>query len=368
MPTQNLGLGYFCATISVFGFGSNWLPVKKYDVGDGMFFQLAQALGIFTVGIVVQLIRGKQAEFQPWAMIGGAIWCTGNCLCPTIINFIGMALGQLIWSAINLITGWCMGEWGLFRTKMSDPPASPGLNIAGALLALVATSTYFFVKPEDQRKETFGSREGYNQLPNTQVRTADYEGVDGTDQESTQPRLDVVKSINNSDILVKTDNATPIGEQQKRFLGALMSVVAGFMFGTNFAPPNHLMTYPDSSQNGLDYVFSHFTGIIMTSLLWFLLYATLTGNDPNVNGKTILPGWLSGVLWGIAQACWFVANDNLGFTTAYPIITTGPGIVSTIWGVCVYREIKGKRNFWVLAVAFFLSFIAIALITVSKAL
>merc|ERR1719357_833287 len=165
MPDQNYGVGFICATISVLGFGSNWIPVKKYEVGDGMFFQLTQALGIFTVGIIVQLIR--QAEFQPWAMLGGAIWSTGNCVCPRIIQFIGMALGQLIWSASNLITGWSMGEWGLFGTEPSPPPSSPELNIVGALIALVATSTYFFVKPEDQENERFGSQEGYKQLRNT---------------------------------------------------------------------------------------------------------------------------------------------------------------------------------------------------------
>jgi len=350
----------------VFGFGSNFIPVKRYDVGDGMFFQLNQALGIFTVGVVVQLIRGKQAEFQPWAMLGGTIWSTGNCLCPKIIQFIGMALGQLIWSAANLITGWSMGEWGLFGTTPSEAPASPELNVIGALFALLATSTYFFVKPEDQENEHFGGREGYKQLPSSQERITAFEGDDGTDQESNQPRLNVVKSVNNSDVLVKTARSAEIGIQRKRFLGGLMSVVAGFLFGTNFAPPNHLMINPNNSQNGLDYVFSHFTGIIMTSLLWFLIYCAVKGNNPEINNKIILPGWISGVVWGIAQACWFVANDNLGFTTAYPVITTGPGIVSTLWGVCVFGEVKGKRNLTVLGIAFFLSFVSIGLITASK--
>jgi len=364
MPDQNYGVGFLCASVSVLGFGSNFIPVKKYDVGDGMFFQLAQALGIFTVGVVIQLIQ--QSEFQPWAMLGGAIWCTGNCLSPKIIQYIGMALGQLIWSAANLITGWSMGEWGLFGTEATEAPASPELNVIGALLALLATSTYFFVKPEDQEYTRCRSQDGYKHLPSSKERTTAFEGDDETDQESNQPRLNVVKSINNSDVLVKTEQESEIGTEQKRFLGAFMGVVAGILFGTNFAPPNHLMNYPNNSQHGIDYVFSHFTGIIMTSLVWFLLYCAWKGNDPVINNKIILPGWLSGVVWGIAQACWFVANDNLGFTTAYPVITTGPGIVSTIWGVCVFGEVKGKRNLSVLGIAFFLSFLSIGLITASR--
>jgi len=49
-------------------------------------------------------------------------------------------------------------------------------------------------------------------------------------------------------------------------------------------------------------------------------------------------------MWGIANTCWFLANSTLGFTTAFPIITSGPGIVSSIWGVVLFREIKGVKN------------------------
>jgi len=409
MPDQNLGLGFICAAISVFGFGTNFIPVKKYDMGDGMFFQLTQALGIFTVGIVVQIIRGYHSVFQPWAMVGGFIWSTGNCLCTPIIQCIGMALGLLIWSACNMITGWCMGEWGLFGVTKSEPPSYPWLNVVGALVALVATSIYFFVKPEqDNVLKSPGIQEGYEQLPSSQIPTAagsegdagidknklqptgkkirkvsSYETFQGIEhQESIHTRLEEVNSI--SDPVVKYEQAAQIlagtswvdGLKHKRLTGLFMAFVAGILFGSNMAPPTHLMDdhfHIDgnglhNSPNGIDYVFSHFTGIIITSLMWFLGYCALQDNNPQVNNHVILPGWISGVVWGVSQACWFIANDNLGITTAYPIITTGPGIVASLWGVCVFGEVKGRRNLTVLMVAFFLSFIAVAMITLSKTL
>jgi len=388
MPDQNLGLGFICAAISVFGFGTNFIPVKKYDMGDGMFFQLTQALGIFTVGIVVQIIRGYHSVFQPWAMVGGFIWSTGNCLCTPIIQCIGMALGLLIWSACNMITGWCMGEWGLFGVTKSEPPSYPSLNVVGALVALVATSIYFFVKPveQDNVPKSPGIQEGYKQLPSSQVPTAaGSEGDTGIDKNKLQPRHTRLEVANNiSDRVIKYEQAAQIlggnswvdGLKHKRLTGLFMAFVAGVLFGSNMAPPTHLMddhSHVDGnglhySPNGIDYVFSHFTGIIITSLMWFLGYCAFQDNNPQVNNHVILPGWVSGVVWGIAQACWFIANDNLGITTAYPIITTGPGIVASLWGVCVFGEVKGKRNLSVLMVAFFLSFIAVALITLSKTL
>jgi len=410
---QNLGLGFVCASISVFGFGTNFIPVKKYEMGDGMFFQLTQALGIFTVGIVVQIIRGYHSVFRPYAMVGGFIWSTGNCLSTPIIQCIGMALGLLIWSAVNMITGWCMGEWGLFGVTKSPPLAYPYLNIVGAILALVATSIYFFVKPVEEEEnvpKSTGSQEGYKQLLSSEVPTvavaagseadtgidksisestskrirkvSSYETFQGTEQESMQTRMEVVNSI--SDPVVKYEQTAQIlagaswvdGLKQKRLIGSIMAIVAGVLYGTNMAPPTHLIgdqTHIDGnglaySPNGIDYVFSHFTGIIITSLMWFLCYCAVKGNHPQVNNQVILPGWVSGVVWGIAQACWFIANDNLGITVAYPIITTGPGIVASLWGVCVFGEVKGKRNLGVLMAAFFLSFVAVALITLSKTL
>jgi len=384
MPDQNLGLGFICAAISVFGFGTNFIPVKKYEMGDGMFFQLTQALGIFTVGIVVQIIRGYHSVFQPWAMVGGFIWSTGNCLCTPIIQCIGMALGLLIWSACNMITGWCMGEWGLFGVTKSEPPSYPWLNVVGALVALVATSIYFFVKPveQDNVPKSPGVQEGYKQLPSTQIPTAAGSDGDAGIDKNKQTRLEVANRI--SDPLVKYQQTAHIlgrtswvdDLKHKRLTGLFMAFVAGVLFGTNMAPPTHLMddhVHIDgnklhNSTHGIDYVFSHFTGIIITSLMWFLGYCALQDNNPQVNNRVILPGWISGVVWGIAQACWFIANDNLGITTAYPIITTGPGIVASLWGVCVFGEVKGKRNLSVLMVAFFLSFIAVAMITLSKTL
>uniref|UniRef100_A0A1X7SPC5 Uncharacterized protein n=1 Tax=Amphimedon queenslandica TaxID=400682 RepID=A0A1X7SPC5_AMPQE len=37
---------------------------------------------------------------------------------------------------------------------------------------------------------------------------------------------------------------------------------------------------------------------------------------------------------------WFVANENLSLAVSFPIITAGPGFISSAWGILLYREIK----------------------------
>jgi glucose uptake protein GlcU len=64
-----------------------------------------------------------------------------------------------------------------------------------------------------------------------------------------------------------------------------------------------------------------------------------------------MAAFISGVMWGIAQACWFLANDALGFSIAFPIICTGPGLVSALWGIFLFGEIQGRKNFIALSIA-----------------
>ena len=40
LKTPSKGLGFVCCGIAILFFGSNFIPVKKFDSGDGMFFQV----------------------------------------------------------------------------------------------------------------------------------------------------------------------------------------------------------------------------------------------------------------------------------------------------------------------------------------
>ena len=53
-------------------------------------------------------------------------------------------------------------------------------------------------------------------------------------------------------------------------------------------------------------------------------------------------------------------------TVSFPLIATGPGIVSALWAVFVYIEITGKQNYIKLTVAILIACTANVLITMSK--
>lgn len=47
-----------------------------------------------------------------------------------------------------------------------------------------------------------------------------------------------------------------------------------------------------------------------------------------------------------------MANHYLSAVVSFPIITAGPGFIAAMWGVFVFKEIKGLKNYIILAVAF----------------
>ena len=88
--------------------------------------------------------------------------------------------------------------------------------------------------------------------------------------------------------------------------------------------------------------------------------------SPLINPRLVLPSFVSGLMWGVAQTMWFIANDALSVSVAFPIITSGPGIVSALWGVFVFGEIRGARNYLVLCCAIAIALIGCSLIGASK--
>ena len=54
-------------------------------------------------------------------------------------------------------------------------------------------------------------------------------------------------------------------------------------------------------KHGLDYVFSHFCGIFLTSTVYFAIYCAIKKNKPTLYPSAVLPGIGSGILWSIAD-------------------------------------------------------------------
>ncbi|CAN2388752.1 carbohydrate transmembrane transporter activity [Pristimantis euphronides] len=328
--SSNLALGFTSSFISVVLFGSNFVPVKKFDTGDGMFFQWILCASIWVVSLVVNLIL-RCPKFWPLAMVGGCVWATGNITVVPIVKTIGLGLGLLLWASANLLTGWASSRFGMFGINPEEVER-PYLNYAGAGLSALSAIIFLFVK--------------------TEVKSV-------TSESETTPLLR--NSINTQQQTVTDESwVDQLSPLQRRIIGSVMAVGAGVLYGSSFVPvlyikdhsKNNESIYAGSSQFDLDYVFAHFSGIFLTSTVYFLIYCAVMKNRPKVYPKAILPGFISGILWAIANCCWFLANNYLSAVVSFPIITAGPGLVAALWGVLVFKEIRGRRNYLLLILAF----------------
>eukprot|EP00756_Hemistasia_phaeocysticola_P053455 Hpha_TRINITY_DN29098_c0_g1::TRINITY_DN29098_c0_g1_i1::g.156519::m.156519 len=156
--SKSPGLGFIGIAFAAVGFGSNFVVIKKYDPGDGMFFQLCMCIGIFVSGFVFYLIRSSP-PIQPVAMLGGVQWTIGNAMCPFIIDTIGMGLGLSVWGTLNMLSGWSGAYFGLFgltKQAVSDD----GMNIAGACVAVLSVLVYAQVKTQTAAASEGGPEAG----------------------------------------------------------------------------------------------------------------------------------------------------------------------------------------------------------------
>ncbi|KAH8066177.1 carbohydrate transmembrane transporter [Aureococcus anophagefferens] len=240
------------------------------------------------------------------------------------INFIGMSLGLLIWGATNMVVGWASGRYGLFGLD-KDAIANPALNYVGVALVLVCLGLFTRVE--------------------TKTRADLLREADGSLDETL-----LVDEAGDAKVVEKP-GLFGVGTNARRTAGIAMAVVSGVFYGSNFDPPHH------------------FTGILLTSSFYFAAYCAFKvcrGDAPDVRRELVGPAFLSGLIWGLSDICWFVANEALSFSVSFPLVTSGPGFVAAAWGIFVYGEIAGAANFRVLGLAFVILVVACALIVVSK--
>jgi len=313
--------GFISAAFAVLFFGSNYTVVAKYDAGDGMLFQLVLCLGIWVTGLVVLVMRGSPA-FYPVAMCGGVLWGTGNCMSAYIIRRTGLGLGLVTWGSTALIIGWLTGFFGLFGLPSEQRCLDqPWLNVVGFGLAIAALGTSTLIRKTPAQKLPGGKEEPKELEASSWERTK----------------------------------------------GILASLSAGTCYGFNFLPSTWIQHHvTDSSKEGLDYVFNQFCGITFASIVYFMVYCLWKGNKPQVNPEIFLPGFVSGVMWGIAQSFYFIANVELGYSAAFPIMSIGPGVIGSMWSVFVFKDIQGRRNHVLLALYFKLAIASCICIVVSR--
>lgn len=353
-----LYVGFITASLAVVFYGTTYIPVKKYDTGDGMFFQWVFGISIGLYALIIAQVRDNP-KFYPITMIGGALFITGNLTVIPIVKMIGLGLGFSIWGVTNLLSGWATGRFGLFGLK-ADPPDNLVLNDIGVTLAVFSAVIFSVVKNEisaanidttvtvdiSETSPLLRNAEPLIQKRLMQDPECDVIVLPKNNQKSVSPPKQDIKADDDDSSFV--DKLSP---NFKRILGVGLSLVAGLIYGQTFTPFLYVQNnYEGASQNALDYVFSTLCGTVLSCTVYFLIYAAYMRNRPKVYPRVILPAFISGLLWTGGTTCWFVANKVLSESVAFPIVTTGPTVVANLLGVIAFKEIKGFKNLLILVI------------------
>lgn len=127
----------------------------------------------------------------------------------------------------------------------------------------------------------------------------------------------------------------------------------------------HVDDFPGAKKNGLNYVFGHYTGILLTSFFYYVIYIIFKRNKPHLDIQSILPAFISGVMWGIAQAALIFANAILGQSISFPLVSVGPAIVAGLWSIFYIKDICGLQNYLIFTAGTVIRTVACVLIALS---
>ena len=385
--TKDTGVGLIGAVIGVLCFGSSFVPIKKYKkfAGDGLFAQFMMNFGRFAVGVIIMATR-ENKWFYWDAALGGALWSIGNAMGVPIVQCIGIGLGVSIWGCTNMLLGWASGHFGLWGVK-KEVATHEYLEYLGVTFSLISIVLFIFVRPVRQVLHDADAK----LIEAEEARREDEERAAAAHQATDDEDIRSLKTVPPTDESAKllasqqkeqeAINASPastakaslaetLGEKQARIVGVSMALAAGVLFGVCMDPAQRMMSHYDTltlTENtkytpyGLDYVFSNNIGALLTSFTLLVIHTcmhylgyrpTEKYFDPVEHHKLILPAFAAGAIGSCGSAAWFFANQNLGLIVSFPIVAAGPGVVSSLWGAIVFKEIKGFRNLAILGTAF----------------
>ncbi|CAB3410038.1 unnamed protein product [Caenorhabditis bovis] len=319
-------IGVLCALISMITFGSTYVPLKWFDKGDGIYFQLVQSIGQLMVGIVVSLLT-EPCAIHPIAMLSGVFFSIGNSLTIFIMEGVGMSIGYLLWNTMTCVTGWAVTRFGLFMNPKHVPEID-WLNILGVITVCVGGAIYAPIR----------------HIP-PKVRPAPWS-------------IDECYKSN----LFTTEISTP-----RRILCLFLTIFVGFLYGNFLTPMMYIINNEPGSRQDIEaYILSYCLGSFATSVIIFFFYAVAKKNMPFVNPEITMPSIISGILYGTAVTTFFISNQHLDPVIAYPILSKAPGIIVSLWAIFLFKEIQGKFRIIQLYVGIVVTLIGITFISLSK--
>ena len=349
-------LDSFLVLVPALLLGSNYVLLKRYNRGDGVFFQWIVCAGVWLCGLCVHFIQSSP-HFYAIATLGGVIWALGNFLLIPMLRLVGFHTGLLMWSLVFMLSGWFTGFLNLMG-QHHEELCVPFFNYGGVVMCISGVILLAFLRVK-RSAPNVNSNLGLNYLANTALYNI--KPVQYYDPQMTQLR----PGYKRWDILGRLfDRLSPL---KRKVIGYLLSILMGVSWGTHFVPLQFLeslsMHNKYYSSNWLDYTFPYSTGAFITSTFLFVFYSIYRLNKPQVLPQSVLPALAVGILTGVAISLWAHLNATMSPAITFPVIASGTSTIGALSSVIVYR---GRNNLIIFFVAVSVILSGIILLLISQ--
>eukprot|EP00397_Hematodinium_sp_SG-2012_P040558 GEMP01044461.1.p1 GENE.GEMP01044461.1~~GEMP01044461.1.p1 ORF type:complete len:378 (+),score=37.23 GEMP01044461.1:87-1220(+) len=344
----------------VFLWGTMYVPVRKFKVYDGVFFQWYMSCGILFAAIFIHFILGPTTppgsssyatSFPIYAegIAGGAAWAISNILVVPTVKLLGLGVGFTLYHSVNLLMGYLNGKYGLYGLPVEETSWEMDFSVVWFLASFVLIC---FVKPtlEDGHERT-GSIVNTPMAPD-----ADFPESSEETQEQEGNIVGNVANIAEVNVALLEDANGTITSTIwiKRIGGIAIGLLAGLFCSTNMVP-YMLWVAKTAKYNPSVYhfTFSQSLGIFFASTVYTIIASLAKRIFPRTNRwprqPMVLPAMASGIMWTTGFLCATIGVQELGMSVGYVISAVGPVAVSALCTHFIFREIQGKDNhvkFW----------------------
>jgi hypothetical protein len=380
-------VGWVATVGAAFIFGTFGVLIKTKAVQEAavhsLVFQLYYAAGVVVSCMIIWAISREPLCVSPWGCIFAMSWIGSQFFAYSAISSIGYAVGPAVWGGVTIVVSF---TWGVV---FGDPVQST-IGSAFALFVLVfgiflAASTQSSF-PKMLAKWCANLAESWQKWRKREEK----------EQEESRERSSSMSSIPNSmpnlkrRMLRRTgsyayagDDETDIAQmvqtasgRRSVMRGIGMAVVSGLFNGSmNVA----LRCFPDKcpALGLLNGSWGHCDALasppmaflpscaigcgVMVPVFFIAFFGIANISDLNYRFADVsFPGFLTGCFWSMGNFSAFFSTQHLGMTVGYPLTQTSI-IVSGLWGIFYYKEIRGTA-----AVRLF--FVAVAVILAGAAL
>ena len=378
--------GWIAALVSAIAFGSFAVPIKgeaanSVDI-DPLVMQSYKTTMCFITSWSI-LLLGQEFNYTPWGIVSGMFWIPGGTMAIFSVRNAGLAVSQGVWSsmivAVSFIWGifvfqedvksvlWaCIavllmttGLFGMSYYSVGSSSSSSDLHGKGAYEALTTadagSSTTddinvilssddklddddldFVAKPT--RNGDLSSTGSQEMSDSTDTLTEDLESID------------VSRKSSNDDNYI--DNKKWVICCGKRINRRVAGLISAFLCGTWGGSVMVPMHYAPPNTGGLAYTISFAIGAAIVNIsFWiirFLYNVKYHGGIskgwralPSFHFEVMwLPGILAGTVWSIGNIASIVSVEYLGEGVGYSV-TQSSMLISGIWGIVWFREIRG---------------------------